>query len=135
MLQSDSTGKLAFFDVMVNIPQLDSATLRSDGQYLIDKNTVICVFENSDGGNFVEMTGVHPASFRAFKNVFGGRDKDHVFSKDRMLEGLNPQRVKVYSHMENCGNCDGYFKDGVLVDFMGEKVVGNKIPEDYVFAE
>ena len=135
LLRSDSSGKLIESDVMVNLPRLDSATLHSDGLYLIDKNRVICVFGNSDGGNFVELKGVDPGTFKSFRNVFGGKDRDHVFSRDIMLEGLSPQRVKVYSNMKNCGNCDGYFKDGVLMEFMGEKVAGSKIPKDYVFVE
>jgi hypothetical protein len=126
-------GNMADPTVLVNIPRLDSATLREDGMYLIDKNKVICKYPNSDGGNFVEIKGVDPGTFKVYKNVFGGRDKDHVFSEDKMLEGIDPGRVKVYSDTKNCANCTGYFQDSVLVDFMGRKV--DKVPEGYVFAE
>ena len=86
-----SAGKLAFFDVMVGIPRMDSATVRREG--------------------------------------------DHVFSEDRMLKGLDPQRVKVYSDLENCANCAGYFRDGLLVNNTGDKVKGGKVPKEYVFVE
>jgi hypothetical protein len=135
LLKRGVCGGMAEADVLVNLPHLDSATLREEGMYLIDKDRVVCEFANSDGGNFVEVRGVDPGTFKVFKNVFGGRDKAHVFFENKMLEGLDPKRVKVYSERKNCANCNGYFKDGVLVDFTGVKVETGRIPKEYVFVE
>lgn len=135
VLLKESCGSMRMSDVMVEMPRLDSATVRRDGNYFIDKDKVVCVYENSDGGNYAEMKGVDPGSFKIFRNVFGGRDKDHVFYQETMLEGVDPQRVKVYSDMKNCSNCDGYFKDGKLVYRAENKVDAEAIPRDYKFVE
>ena len=137
LLDEDSNKNLAFFDVFVEIPRLDAATYRREGEYLLDKDKVICVFENSDGGNYVEVKGVDPASFKIFKNVFGGRDKEHVFLQDRMLEGVDPQRVKVYSEMKDCANCDGYLVDGRVFYHGVDRVEDTQmvIPKEFKYVE
>jgi len=124
-------------EVFVEVPKLDSATYKVAGSYIMDSSKVICVFQNSDGGNYVWMKDADPRSFQAFKNAFGGKDKDHVFYNDKILEGLNPSTVKVYSNTKNCSNCTAYFTDGKLCYSGDEKNEGKScsIPPEYKFIE
>lgn len=123
--------------ILIQIPRLDSATFIQDGQYLIDKTKVICVFDNSDGGNFVQLRNVNPASFKTFHNVFGGRDSSHVFFQNKLLVGVNPSTVKVYSSMQNCSNCQGYFVDRDIFYIGGNKIVDSavRVPTEFRFVE
>ena len=123
--------------VYIEIPRIDSASFKQDGQYFWDKSRVICVFGNSDGGSYAPLKGVDPGSFRVFKNVFGGKDKDHVYFQNRLLEGLSPAGVRVYSEYENCANCDGYFKEGKIVYRGRERIKDTAfvIPERFRFLE
>lgn len=77
----DTGSPLKPAPILIQIPTLDSISFRQDGQYLVDKSKVICVFGNSDGGNYVVLKNVDPSSFQVFRNVFGGRDSAHVFFK------------------------------------------------------
>ena len=137
LLRPDSSKKLAFSQVFVEIPTLDAATYRTEGWYLMDRSKVLCVFENSDGGSYVELKGVDPTSFKAFKHVFGGRDKDHVFFQHSILDGLDPAKVRVYSNLKNCPNCDGYFKDDRFLYYDVDKMGDRKfvIPKEFAVIE
>jgi hypothetical protein len=123
--------------ILIQIPELDSNTFIRAGQYLIDKSKVICVFDNSDGGNYVLLKDVDPTSFRIFHNVFGGKDSTHVFFQSSLLLGVSPKNVRVYSSMQNCSNCDGYFVDGNIT-YVGSRRItdsSNCVPKQYQFVE
>jgi hypothetical protein len=124
-------------EVFVELPKLDSATYKDFGSYFKDSSKVMCVFENSDGGNYVWLKDADSKSFEAFKNSFGGKDKKYVFYKDIKLSGLNPSTVKVYSDTKNCTNCTPYFTDGKVCFFGDEKVENRNciIPPEYKFIE
>jgi hypothetical protein len=99
-----------------------------------DSSKVICVYLNSDGGNFVLLNDLDPKTFKVFNNAFGGKDKNHVFYQANILTGLNPSSVKVYSNTENCL---AYFTDGELC-YWGEQRSELKdcvISSDYKFVE
>jgi len=121
-------------EVFIEIPKLDSATYKNWDSYIMDSSKVICVFANSDGGNYVLLKDADPKSFHAFKNAFGGKDKNHVFYQAKMLEGLNPSTVKVYSDLKNCTNCRPWFKDEKTCYF-GEEKSGCSVPSEYKFVE
>jgi hypothetical protein len=123
--------------VFVEIQKLDNNTFCDYGLYFKDSSKVLCVFENSDGGNYPQMYGVDPKSFKPFSNVFGGKDSFHVFFQNRMLDSLNVKNVKVYSEIKNCANCKGYFTDGKIVYYGANKIKEQNfiIPKEFKFEE
>ena len=129
---------LEFMSVFIEMPRrLDSATLTRDGDYFIDKSNVICIFGNSDGGGYTPLLGADPASFKAFRNVYGGKDRRHVYYQDRVLEGVNPDNVRVYSDSKSCANCDGYFRDGKILYHDWQRIpdTAYAIPGEYKYVE
>jgi hypothetical protein len=94
----------------------------------------------SNSGKLVEQDiyiQADPKSFKAYQNVYGGRDNSHVYFQSTLLEGLHPGRVKVYSDQLNCANCDGYFMDGDIIYKGSEKINSptTLIPKEYKFIE
>jgi hypothetical protein len=135
--RSSKEHEIELVDVFIEIPELDSASFKSIGLYLMDNSKVICVYLNSDGGNFVLLKDADPRSFKVFENAFGGKDKNHVYYQANKLAGLDPATVKVYSNTKNCSNCMAYFTDGKTCYFGEEKQEskGCIIPPEYSFVK
>jgi hypothetical protein len=132
-----SNNNPIYSPVYIEIPFLDSNSFMRMGNYLKDKKHVICIFENSDGGNYVSLKNVDPVTFVAFKNVFGGKDSGVVFFQNKILSDLDAKHVKVYSNQASCINCDGYFKDSNVIYLGGRKILdtGLVIPNEYKYVE
>jgi len=135
-LMKGAHDSLREVDVFVRIPKLDSGTFRSDGMYIMDNTKVICVFGTSDGGQYVVVKHADPKTFKAFRNVFGGKDSEHVFYEYEIIPGIRPNKVKVLSATDNCANCDGYFRDGDLTYHNADKLEARfRIPQEYKYTE
>lgn len=117
-----NNGKMELVDVFIEIPKLDSGSFINYGVYFRDSSKVICVFENSDGGNYKTMQNVDPKSFTVFKNTFGGKDKNNVYYQNVVLKDLDPGLVKVYSNTLSCSNCKSYFTDGKVYYFGTQRI-------------
>jgi len=135
--EEKTNNRASLTEIYIEIPFLDSSSFKPMGQYLKDKTKVLCVFDNSDGGNYLELKSVDAGSFTAFKNIFGGKDSCHVFFQDKLLSNINSKHVKVYSKYKNCTNCEGYFKDGNVVYFGTKRISepGFEIPKEYKYIE
>jgi hypothetical protein len=132
--QRSDKNEFQLVEVFVDVPRLDSATFKNFDSYFVDSSKVICVFQNSDGGNYVWLKEADPATFQAFKNAFGGKDKSYVFYQAHKLDGLNPSTIKVYSNTKSCTNCMPYITDGKTCYF-GEEENSSSIPPEYKFIE
>jgi hypothetical protein len=127
--------EMKFVDVFIEIPELDSASYLNLDSYLKDDSKVICIYANSDGGNYVLLKDADPKTFQAFKSAFGGKDKNHVYYQAKKLPGLNPSAVKVYSTMRICSNCTAYFTDGKKCYLGDMESKSSKIPSEFDFVE
>jgi hypothetical protein len=134
--RSDS-GKMELVDVFVQVPQFDPATFKVEGQYLLDSSKVVCSFENSDGGSYKILKSADPQSFQSFSGIFGGKDKYHVFFQDKVLSGVKPDDVKIYSEQKICGNCLGYVKGDSILYFGSGPIPENnfQIPDRYKYIQ
>ena len=128
---------LLLSEIFIEIPKLDSGSYVNYGSYIKDSSKVICVYDNSDGGNYLLLKNVDAKSFECFENVFGGKDKNHVFFQGSILYDLDVKKIKVYSMQRNCGNCEGYFTDGHLIYYGSKRIsdVDFKIPNEYSVSE
>lgn len=133
----DKNGSLISVDVFVELPRLDANSFQDLGLYFKDRSKVVCVMENSDGGNYIRLEGVDVNSFRRFRHSFGGWDKKHVYFRDIPLTGLRAGIIRVYSDVENCLNCTPYITDGVTI-FQGDEQITDThfvIPTNYRYID
>lgn len=87
-----------------------------------DKNNVYYFHDNSDGGNRVIVNKADPATFARLCEHRWGIDKDHVFYKTDILEGLNLKKLQMLVSPDTADPFVDYVKDDRNV-FYTDKIV------------
>lgn len=128
-LENDSSVLVYYYRDESDFLDLKTYQKIGDG-YFKNKNKVYIWFATSDGEYPNEITGADAKTFKPFKGVAGGTDKEHVFYMDHsngfaILKDANPKTVKALNPKKGCWNCgDCYFVDDKSVYFGFDKIKG-----------
>jgi hypothetical protein len=97
---------------------LDSA------EYSKDKNKVFYFDGNSDGGNRVIVDKADPLTFKRLCEYRWGVDKNYVFYKDDIVQGVNLKHLQVLYPPDTADHFIDYVKDDKNVFYETEIVKG-----------
>ena len=93
-------------------------------QYSKDKNKVFYFHGNSDGGNRVIVDKADPLTFKRLCEYRWGIDKNYVFYKGDIVEGLNLKHLQVLYPPDTAYHFIDYVKDDKNVFYENEIVKG-----------
>jgi DKNYY family len=121
----DSTVSIYNGDTMIEKPlneivDINSFTWIDSTDYSKDKNKVFYFHGNSDGGNRVIVDKADPATFKRLCEYRWGIDKNHVFYKTNILEGLDLKSIQILYPPDPSDNFIQYVKDEKNVFFESE---------------
>lgn len=131
----DSTFSIHTEDVVLKVPlntivDIESFVSLDSSEYSKDKSRVFYFHGNSDGGNRVIADKADPATFKRLCEYRWGIDKDNVFYKGDILEGLNIKNLRILFPPDTSDPFIWYIKDDKNV-FFENKIVPGADPKTF----
>lgn len=123
----DSTFSIYTDDTTLKMPlnkivDINSFVWVDSTEYSKDKNKVFYFHGNSDGGNRVIVDKADPLTFRRLCEYRWGIDKNYVFYKGDIVQGLNPKHIQVLYPPDTADHFIAYVKDDKKVFYETEIV-------------
>jgi hypothetical protein len=128
----DSTFSIYADDTTLEKPlntivDINSFVWLDSTEYSKDKNRVFYFHGNSDGGNRVIVEKADPLTFKRLCEYRWGVDKNYVFYKDDVVEGLTIQRLQILYPPDTSDHFIQYVKDDKNVFYENEIVKGANV--------
>jgi len=123
----DSTFKIYTDDTIIEKPlntivDINSLVWVDSTQFSRDKDKVFYFHSNSDGGNRVVVVKADPVTFKRLCEYRWGIDKNHVFYKTDILQGLNLKTIQILFPPDTADHFIQYLKDDKKVFYENEIV-------------
>jgi hypothetical protein len=125
----DSIFKIYTGDTMIEKPlntivDINSLVQIDSTQFSKDRNKVFYFYENSDGGIREVITEADPITFKRLCEFDWGIDKNHVFYRTYILQGINLKTIQVLVPPDTADHFIQYIKDDRKVFHQDEIVKG-----------
>ena len=125
----DSTFSIYTDDMTLKKPlntivDINSFVWLDSTEYSKDKSKVYYFHGNSDGGNRVIVDKADPLTFKRLCEYRWGVDRNYVFYKDDIVEGLKVKKVQVLFPPDTSDHFIQYVKDDKNVFYESEIVMG-----------
>jgi hypothetical protein len=125
----DSIVKIYTGDTMIEKPlntivDINSLVQIDSTQFSKDRNKVFYFYENSDGGIREVIDEADPTTFKRLCEFDWGIDKNHVFYRTYILQGINLKTIQVLVPPDTADHFIKYVKDDRKVFHQDEIVKG-----------
>jgi DKNYY family protein len=125
----DSLFKIYNDDTLIEkhlntIVDINSFVWLDSTEYSKDKNKVFYFHGNSDGGNRVIVDKADPLTFKRLCEYRWGIDKNHVFYKGDIVQGINLKYLQVLYPPDTSYHFIDYIKDDKNIFYENEIVKG-----------
>jgi hypothetical protein len=116
------TDSTTFEKSLNSIVDINSFVWLESTEYAKDKNKVFYLHGNSDGGNRVIVDKADPFTFKRLCEYRWGIDKNYVFYKSDIVEGLDVKSLQILYSPDTANHLIEYVKDHKNV-FYGNEIV------------
>jgi hypothetical protein len=125
----DSTFKIYTSDTMIEKPlnsivDINSLVQIDSTQFSKDRNKVFYFDVTTSGGNREVITEADPITFKRLCEFNWGIDKNHVFYRTYVLQGINLKTIQVLFSPDTADHFVQYVKDDRKVFYQNEIVKG-----------
>lgn len=125
----DSSFKIYLEDSTIKKPlntivDINSFVWLDSTEYSKDKSKVYYFHGNSDGGNRIIVDKADPLTFKRLCEYRWGVDRNYVFYKGEIVEGLKVKKVQVLFPPDTSDHFIQYVKDDKNVFYESEIVIG-----------